>query len=181
MTTTGRLLVATPPLGDPNFDRSVVYVLDHDEQGAVGVVVNRPTDDPLFDALDAWEPFLSPPAVVFEGGPVETDSYIALGTADGPVADVWGRLSGDLATVDLTADPTAAADRIVALRVFRGYAGWSAGQLDAELDLGAWMVFDAEPTDVFGSTPSDLWREVLRRQGGRIAWIANAPDDLEAN
>jgi putative transcriptional regulator len=181
MTTTGRLLVATPPLGDPNFDRSVVYVLDHDEQGAVGVVVNRPTDDPLLDGLDAWEPYLSPPAVVFEGGPVETDSYIALGTAEGPTAEVWGRLSGDLATVDLTADPISAADRIVTLRVFRGYAGWSPGQLDAELDLGAWMVFDAEPTDVFGTRPATLWRDVLRRQGGRLAWIANAPDDLEAN
>src|SRR5436190_22311484 len=83
MTTTGRLLVATPPLGDPNFDRTVVYVLDHDEQGAVGVIVNRPTDDSLIDGLEQWEHYLSTPAVVFEGGPVEEDSYIAIGTAEG--------------------------------------------------------------------------------------------------
>lgn len=181
MTTTGRLLVATPPLGDPNFDRTVVYVLDHDDQGAVGVIVNRPTDDSLIDGLEHWEHYLSTPAVVFEGGPVEEDSYIAIGTADGAREDIWGRITGRLGTVDLTAEPIDAADQIHALRVFRGYAGWSAGQLDAELDHGAWMVFDAVESDVFSASPGSLWRDVIRRQGGRVAWIANAPDDLEAN
>jgi len=78
-------------------------------------------------------------------------------------------------------DPIDVAQRITKLRIFRGYAGWSPGQLDAEIDVGAWMVFDAEIDDVFTDQPDLLWRRVIRRQGGRLAWIADAPDDLSAN
>ncbi|MEX0847511.1 MAG: YqgE/AlgH family protein [Ilumatobacteraceae bacterium] len=195
--TRGRLLVATPPLGDPNFDRTVVYMLEHGDIGAVGVIVNRladladlvDLDDRAPDVGDAWEraalsdwrPLLSEPAVVFLGGPVATDSLIAIARGIGRNDEAWGTVTDSLGTVDLSLAPDEAAEQIDRVRIFRGYAGWSVGQLDAEIEAGAWMVFECIDDDLFTSTPDDLWRAVVRRQGGRLAWIADAPDDLSAN
>ncbi len=177
----GRLLVATPPLDDPNFDHTVVYVLEHHDDGAVGVVLNRPIGEPLPEQLERWEPYLSPPQELFSGGPVELDAMIALARLDGPTEGAWSPVVGDLGSVDLAHDPLVVADRVVRLRVFQGYSGWGPLQLDAELAEGAWMVLPAEPADIFTLRPDDLWRAVLRRQGGRLAWVANAPDDLSSN
>jgi len=186
--TSGQLLVATPPLEDPNFDRTVVYVIDHGDDGTVGVVVNRPTDDSLDDPIDRWTEFMAEPAVLFEGGPVERNALIGLGhvdahdTADPDGTEVgWTLVTRDLASIDLSLDPALFAGAVHRLRVFRGYSGWSPGQLEMEIEEGAWIVVDATLDDVFTSEPTDLWRSVLRRQGGTIAWIANAPDDLSAN
>ncbi len=180
-TTKGRLLVATPPLGDPHFDRTVVYVLDHHAGGAVGLVLNRPTSEDDIDGLDRWIATASDPGTVFTGGPVEPDALIALAEGDDRIDGAWGELTNGLGTVDLSLEPSDVAGRVRRLRIFRGYAGWGGGQLDAEIDAGAWMVLDANPDDVFTSQPDQLWRVVLRRQGGRLAWIADAPDDLSAN
>ena len=177
----GMLLVATPPLDDPNFDRTVVYMLEHTNDGAVGVVLNRPQDSGIPEALDRWEPFLSPPSQLFGGGPVELDALIALARLDTPADDAWSPVVGDLGSVDLGADPVLVADRVEQLRVFRGYSGWGPFQLDEELSEGAWIVLPAAHDDVFSAAPDDLWRTVLRRQGGRLAWAADAPDDLSAN
>lgn len=179
--TKGRLLVATPPLEDPNFDRTVVYMLDHHVGGAIGVVLNQASDEDDIDGLESWFGRLSPPATVFIGGPVEHDALIGLAMGEGRIDEAWGELTSDVGTVDLALDPDLVASRITRLRIFRGYAGWGAGQLDAEIELGAWMVFDAQVDDVFTDAPDQLWRRVLRRQGGRLAWIADAPDDLSAN
>ena len=184
----GRLLVATPPLGDPNFDRTVVYMLEHTDSGAVGVVLNR-ADEPAsaladeFDLseLDAWEALLAPPARIFVGGPVGDDSLIALAEGSGRHDDAWGPVTGTVGTVDLSVAPDEVADRLTRVRIFRGYAGWSPGQLEAELQVGAWMVFDAIDDDLFTDRPAELWRLVVRRQGGRLAWIADAPDDISQN
>lgn len=200
-TTRGRLLVATPPLGDPHFDRTVVYMLEHSSVGAVGLVLNRTgstggsggdstlRDNPMalddVDAtlavLEAWQPLLAPPRRMFMGGPVGDDSLIAVAAGVGRSPDTWGALTASIGTVDLTVAPDEAAEQIDRVRIFRGYAGWGPGQLDAELDEGAWMVFDAVDDDVFTDRPDQLWREVVRRQGGRLAWIADAPDDITAN
>jgi putative transcriptional regulator len=177
----GRLLVATPPLADPNFDRTVVYMLEHSDDGAVGVVLNRPLEEITPESLNRWQDWMTPPAVLFEGGPVEPDALIALARLDGPADDVWSPVVGDLGSVDLALDPTLVAASVARLRIFRGYSGWGAQQLDAELNEGAWMVLSSESDDVFSASPSELWRAVLRRQGGRLAWVANAPDDLSAN
>ncbi len=182
--TKGRLLVATPPLDDPNFDRTVIYVLEHHDEGALGVVINRPTDEDLGEPLDRWEDLQAAPQQVFAGGPVETDALIALALANAPVVepgDDLSPVSGRVASADLSADPAFVAPHISAVRVFRGYAGWGPGQLEGEIMAGAWLVFDAEPDDVFAAQPDELWRTVLRRQGGRLGWLANAPDDLSAN
>lgn len=182
--TKGRLLVATPPLEDPNFDRTVIYVLEHHDDGALGVVLNRPTDEQLGEPLERWEELQATPQRVFEGGPVEPDALIALALANEPLVEATDELSpvsGRVASADLTTDPAFVAGVVSALRVFRGYAGWGAGQLEGEIAVGAWLVLDAEPGDVFASQPRELWRTVLRRQGGRLAWLAGAPDDLSAN
>ena len=182
--TKGRLLVATPPLDDPNFDHTVVYMLEHHDEGAIGVVINRPTDESLVDPLDRWDTLQAAPGSVFLGGPVETDALIALALAKQPVTEPTDELSpvsGHVASADLTNDPALVAALVDSVRVFRGYAGWGPGQLEGEIEAGAWLVLDAEPEDVFAAEPDHLWRTVLRRQGGRLAWLADAPDDLSAN
>jgi putative transcriptional regulator len=189
--TKGRLLLATPPLEDPNFDRTVIYVLEHHDDGALGLVLNRPSPEELGDALRAWAAMQSDPSLVFVGGPVEPDALIAIARVrdaarvaddDADPGDTHlAPLTGDLASADLAADPDDVVDAISALRVFRGYAGWGPGQLEGEIEAGAWLVLDPEPDDLFTDAPDDLWRVVLRRQPGRLAWLASAPDDLSAN
>ncbi|MGD9797589.1 MAG: YqgE/AlgH family protein [Acidimicrobiia bacterium] len=164
------LLIATPPLVDPNFDRSVVLLLEHRPEGAFGVVLNRPDPHRLDQALPGWERLAPEPAVLFVGGPVGDGSGIALTLDD----------DGRPEVVDLNLDPS----EIVLprpVRVFVGYAAWSPGQLEDELGAGAWVVADARPDDVTTPRPDRLWREVLRRQGGRTAWLANVPSDPAVN
>ena len=121
---------------------------------------------------------------LFDGGPVEPDALIALALAHRPITeprDELSPVSGRVVSADLTTDPAFVAAMVSAVRIFRGYAGWGPGQLEGEIDAGAWLVLDAEPSDVFASEPNQLWRTVLRRQRGRLAWLAAAPDDLSAN
>ena len=177
----GKLLVATPPLTDPNFDRTVVYMLEHTVGGAVGVVLNRPLYEPPPAELHAWSDRISEPGMLFSGGPVDEEALIALARLRGPIDGAWSQVTDGMGSIDLMLDPHEVAEGVLALRVFRGYSGWGELQLEAELAEGAWMVLSAELSDVFCPEPADLWRTVLRRQGGRLAWVANAPDDLSSN
>ena len=159
----GRLLVATPVLGDPNFRRTVVLIVEHEtEQGTLGVVLNRPTKVPVGQVLEPWTELATDPSVVFTGGPVATNSALALAHVPGTDEPVgWHPLDGApamarLGLVDLDAPPGLLAAAIVSLRVYVGYAGWSAGQLKAEIDEGAWYVVPAEPSDAFCAEPDRL-------------------------
>ncbi|MFH8472773.1 YqgE/AlgH family protein [Streptomyces sp. NPDC018000] len=179
---TGRLLVATPALADPNFDRAVVLLLDHDEEGSLGVVLNRPTPVGVCDILTSWAGLTGEPDVVFQGGPVSLDS--ALGVAvipgdEGPLG--WRRVYGAIGLVDLEAPPELLAAALGSLRIFAGYAGWGPGQLETELAEGAWYVVESEPGDVSFPRPENLWRAVLRRQRSELAMIATYPDDPSLN
>ena len=167
----GRLLVATPPLVDPNFDRSVVLLLEHGGLGSLGVVLNRPSGLDVPDSLRRWSDVLAAPAKLFTGGPVEPDGVIGLAQIDG----------GRLVTVDLTEDPGSVGLPPRSLRLFRGYAGWGSDQLVGELAEGAWIVLPAVPDDAFSDDPAGLWRRVLGRQGGRVGWLAHFPDDVQSN
>ncbi len=182
--TKGRLLLATPPLEDPNFDRTVIYVLEHHDDGAIGLVLNRPSDEALEAPLDRWIDLQTAPSSVFTGGPVETNAMIGMATTkvlvDEPLEHITP-ISGLIASTDLSADPAIVAAHVDTVRVFRGYAGWGAGQLNAEIDEGAWLVLDAEIEDVFSDRPDELWHTVLKRQPGRLSWLALAPDDLSLN
>jgi putative transcriptional regulator len=177
----GRLLVATPPLVDPHFDRTVVLLLEHGADGALGIILNRPSDTTLFDVLPEWREHASPPAVVFAGGPVTPEAVIALARGNDTEVDGWVEILDDLGSVDVGRAPDDLAPHLVALRVFAGYAGWAPGQLDVELEQGAWFVVDVHPDDAFTSTPDQLWQQVLRRQRGRIAMFAHCPLDASTN
>ena len=176
-TTARRLLVSVPTLDDPNFFRSVVFMIEHTDEGAIGLVLNQPTDAMLTDALPDWAALAAPPAVAFVGGPVQQhEAVIGLArVARAEESDAWQPLLGRVGTVDLGREPGDARADLEAVRVFAGYSGWGPGQLDAELAHGGWFVVDALPEDLLTPDPGELWRRVLRRQGGDLAAQANYP------
>jgi putative transcriptional regulator len=179
---TGRLLVATPLLRDPNFDRAVVLVLSHDEDGALGVVVNRPTTVPVTDILPSWQPVVTEPGVVFQGGPVSLDSALGLvAMVDGVEPLGVRRVSGRVGVVDLDTPPEVVLPGVVAMRVFAGYAGWSPEQLENEIAEGSWYVVESEVGDAFSGEADELWRAVLRRQDSPLALMATFPADPSLN
>lgn len=173
----GHLVVATPALADSNFSHAVVLLLEHNADGAVGVVVNRPSDTPLEAALPDWVSLAAEPTVAFAGGPVQPDAVIALARTYGPAEQVQMILPG-VGVVDLSADPTLVGVAIAGVRLFAGYAGWGAGQLENEIATGSWFVVHARAEDIFADEPETLWRRVLRRQGGMFSTI---PPDPRAN
>ena len=178
----GVLLVASPLLGDPNFRRTVVYVLDHRSDGSVGVVLNRPSDVTLLDVLPQWWELASIPRTLFVGGPVETNAALCLAEArPGTQPSGWTAVSGPIGLTDLDTDPTALERDLNQVRVFAGYAGWGTGQLADEIAEGAWLVVAGHAGDVFADPGSDLWRSVLRRQGGSVALLATYPEDARLN
>jgi len=181
---TGKLLVATPRTTGEIFRRSVVLVLQHDEDGAQGVVLNRPMSAPISSVLPHWQDYVTDPANVFQGGPVALDSALGLVTVPGDkVEEPMGvrLLFGGIGLVDLDIPPIVVMPEVAGLRIFAGYAGWSAGQLDQEVRAGGWYVVEAEARDAFTPEPETLWSTVLRRQRGHLAFVASFPDDPTMN
>lgn len=179
---TGQLLLATPRLMDPNFARAVIFVLDHDEDGALGVIINRPSRLPLGAVLPSWSTVVTAPSMLFSGGPVSPDSALAVGLSIGAgPGEGFRRLTGDYGLVDLDADPAQVLRDLAGLRVFSGYAGWGSDQLEAEIAEGSWYVVSALPQDLLDPEPAGLWRSVLRRQPGELAYVATFPDDPAMN
>ena len=183
---TGHLLVALPVLEDPNFERTVVLVLDHDEDGALGVVLNRASDVALDDTLAEWSSLAASPEVVFGGGPVEPTAVVALGheASDVPVPE--GRVVhggedglGPVRLVDVSTGPPVG--ELAEVRIFAGYAGWAPDQLEEELAQGAWASVPALAEDVFTVDPDRLWERVLARQPGRLRLLASFPADPSLN
>ena len=161
----GRLLVAMPTLVDPNFSRTVIHVFEHDEEnGTVGLILNRPSDLSVDEHLPDVHITISPPDVVFIGGPVAREYALTVVIGD----DGAPRIAAEPAEQGLG-------------RVFSGYSGWGEGQLEAEIAEGAWHVTSAEPGDVLTSAPSSLWSAVLRRQHGPVRLLATFPADLSSN
>ncbi|MDP1819730.1 MAG: YqgE/AlgH family protein [Acidimicrobiales bacterium] len=178
----GRLLVAEPMLGDPNFDRTVVFMIEHNEDGALGLVLNRPTDVLIAEALPDWRDLASHPALLHVGGPVEERSGWCLARAiDPPEIGGFVPVIGDLGLLDLSLDPDALRTSLSALRLYAGYSGWGPGQLDDELGADAWFVLDAEVDDPFLDDSADLWPRILARQGGSLSRLALFPRDPSLN
>jgi putative transcriptional regulator len=181
MSTRGRHLVASPALNDPNFSFAVVYMLEHSDEGALGLVLSRPSELPAQEMFDRWVEHAAAPAMMFRGGPVALSSVIALGVAaDGGPSGAFNPISDGIGTVDLDRDP----GDLVALqgvRLFAGYASWAPGQLDAELVDDAWIVVDAIESDVLHPQPDELWWAVLGRQRGELRLLANYPEEPWTN
>jgi putative transcriptional regulator len=185
-TLTGRLLVASPELGDPHFARTVVLLVDHDESGALGVVLNRPSTTDVREILPDWHLYATPPQVVFQGGPVGRESALALASRSGGEGDAdeplgFRHVHAGIGLVDLDSPAELIAGLITSMRVFAGYAGWESDQLEAEIDEGAWFVVDAEAGDLSAEDPERLWQQVLRRQPGPLAIVATFPEDPSLN
>ena len=177
----GRLLVAAPSLLDPNFVRTVVLVLEHDAEGALGLVLNRPSPLPVGQVLPEWEECCSPPAVMALGGPVLPQGAVCLAARlpRGAAGDVARPTTSGHALVNLDGDPALLAG--IPLRVFAGHAGWGPRQLDGEVEGDDWLVLDAAPADPHTPDPDELWRAVLRRQGGALAHLSTLPEDPALN
>jgi putative transcriptional regulator len=178
----GRLLVASPAIGDPNFDHTVVLLLDHDPDGALGVVLNRPSDLAADEVLPGWSDLTTRPGVVFSGGPVEQEGIIGLGrrreaAGSGP----FQVTVGSIGVVDLSVEPVDVVGTVDGIRLFAGYAGWGEGQLESELVQGGWWLIDADPDDLLTDEPDALWSRVMKRQPEPLRRWGFYPGDPSLN
>ncbi len=173
----GRLLVSRPALHDSEFNGSITFLIEHGDEGALGVIINRPSQLEIADAFPMWASAAANPGVVFAGGPVERNSMIVLGTS----STEEGALPLGLHSVDLDDGSPPRTDGVDRVRIYAGYAGWGAGQLEGELAHDAWWVVDASLDDVFSDDPGTLWPRIMRREGGELAWFAHYPDDATLN
>lgn len=182
----GSLLVAMPALTDPTFAGTVVFVLDHSDTGTLGVVLGRPSQVEIRDVLPGWCDLAVDPGVFHVGGPCEADTALCLATSSSEEAanedEGLRRVAGAVYLVDLDGDPEALHEQLTGLRVFAGYAGWSEGQLAAEIAEGAWACVPGRAEDVLSEAAGpELWRHVMGRQAGRLAVLSTAPADPSAN
>lgn len=182
----GSLLIASATLVDPHFARCVLLVLESNEEGSLGVILNQPSQTAVGDVLEHWRDVVNPPGVLFRGGPVELNAALALGALghgvrpeEAPLG--WRQVTGSLGMVDLDEHPDDYLGRLRALRVYAGYSGWGAGQLDGEIAEGSWHVVPAQPSDLFSDRPDRLWRTILRRQPAPLSLLATLPADVTLN
>jgi putative transcriptional regulator len=168
----GRLLIASPSMPD-YFHRAVILVVEHSDQGAFGLVLNRPSETTVGDASPELAELIGDDHLIHVGGPVQPNAVTAVGEHSDP-ADATKLIVGTVGMVDLDDPP-----ELHRLRVFAGYAGWAGGQLDDELEQEAWILDDARLDDPFGN--GDLWADVLRRKGGEFALLARMPPDPSVN
>lgn len=176
----GQLLLASPSLLDPNFARTVVLIGVHSEEGAMGVVLNRPSTVTIGEAAPLLGDAIEEDEPVFVGGPVQPSSIVFLGEFLDPSPAgllVLGRIGFPA--------PEAGIEELIEAtsrqRVFAGYAGWGRGQLEQEIDGGDWIAQAALPEDIFSDSPEELWADVLTRKGGSYALIARMPLDPSVN
>lgn len=182
VSTAGHLLVSVPGMLDDNFDRTVVFMVEHDTNGALGLVLNRPSTMTVAENLPVVIQEVVTPQVFFVGGPVAVGGLLVLGrrSLDAEMENATP-LSGPIAVVDPEALINNRVRGVEALRVFTGYSGWGPGQLDGEIEMGAWYVFESMVDDVLCVDPDRLWRSVMKRQGGKLAGQSFFPENLNVN
>jgi putative transcriptional regulator len=176
----GQLLLASPTLRDPNFRRTVILIGAHSDDGAMGVVLNRPSQVTVGEAVPQLEPAIGEREPVYVGGPVQPNSIVFLAEFLDPSPAgllVLGRIGFPAPEAEINELSEATARG----RVFAGYAGWGGGQLDDELQRGDWIAHPARPEDVFTDDPEELWSTVLARKGGAYVLIARMPLDPSVN
>jgi putative transcriptional regulator len=175
----GQLLVSSGGLYDPNFRHTVVLIGEHNDEGALGVVLNRALDLRVADAIPELASWVPEGQALFQGGPVLPSSPVLVaelsdpGEADIPIFDSIGFLIGDLSDIEPW--------KVLRARVFAGYSGWGPGQLEAEMEADSWILEPARPEDVFSDDPDLLWSRVLRRKGPEYAHLSRMPYDPSMN
>jgi putative transcriptional regulator len=175
----GQLLIASPGLLDPNFRRTVVLVTEHNEEGAAGLVLNRPSPTEVSEVVPLLEPLVEDGEQVWVGGPVQPNAVLVLGEFLDP-DDAAVPLFGSLGFPSLD-EPDEVVPMTTRRRVFAGYAGWGSGQLEDELSREDWIVEPALADDAFTDAPEELWRDVLRRKGGIYELVSRMPEDPSVN
>ncbi|MHB8657867.1 MAG: YqgE/AlgH family protein [Solirubrobacteraceae bacterium] len=176
----GKLLIAGPTLLDPNFWRAVVLVIEHNDEGALGLVLNRPSETSVAEAVPQLDGLVDPEEDLYVGGPVQPSSVIVLARFADP-GDAALIAFDDIGVIGTGAAFERLGTGLRSARAFIGHSGWGPGQLDDELGRGDWFVEPALGEDAFGEQPDALWSEVLTRKGGRYALIARMPPDPSVN
>lgn len=181
----GTLLLANTDLLEPTFRRSVIYVVEHNDGGTLGVVLNRPSETAVYNVLPQWSNLATKPKAMFIGGPVKRDAALCLatlkvGTDPNGVAGLR-HVQGRMVMVDLDAEPESIAPLVEGVRIFAGYSGWTIGQLEGEIERDDWIVLSALPSDVLVEPRVDLWGRVLRRQPLPLSLLATHPIDISRN
>ena len=181
----GTLLIANTDLMEPTFRRSVIYVVEHNDGGTLGVVLNRPSETAVFNVLPQWTKLATKPKTMFVGGPVKRDAALCLATLRAGVqpTDVPGlrHVQGRIVMVDLDGDPDTIAPAVEGVRIYAGYSGWTTGQLEGEIERDDWIVLSALPSDVLVEPKVDLWSRVLRRQPMPLSLLATHTIDVSRN
>src|SRR5437764_15061721 len=175
----GKLLVASPSLVDPNFARTVVFITEHNDEGAMGIVLDRPSDT----SVDSMVPELAEIAggePIYVGGPVQPEALVLLAEFSDPDPAAW-IVVADVGLAAADVDLDALAGPVRRGRVYAGYSGWGPGQLEAEMEVDSWIVEPPLPADLFPEDPSTLWSDVLARKGGQYSLIARMPTDPSVN
>lgn len=181
----GTLLLANTDLLEPTFRRSVIYIVEHNDGGTLGVVLNRPCETAVYNVLPQWAKLAAKPKTMFIGGPVKRDAALCLAVlrvgADPEGVPGLRHVAGRLVMVDLDADPEVLAAAVEGVRIYAGYSGWTIGQLEGEIERDDWIVLSALPSDVLVGPRADLWGQVLRRQPLPLSLLATHPIDLSRN
>jgi putative transcriptional regulator len=176
----GKLLVASPALVDPNFARTVVFITEHNEEGAMGIVLDRPSETTVGDVVPELGEVAGAEAPVYVGGPVQPTALVVLAEFSDPSAAAWIVVADvGFASADVEMDELPASVRRA--RVYAGYSGWGAGQLEAELEVDSWIIEPPLPKELFPDNPDALWSGVLARKGGQYALVARMPTDPSVN
>jgi putative transcriptional regulator len=174
----GKLLVSSPSLVDPNFRKTVVLIAHHDDEGALGLVLSRPSDVTAVEAVPVLDGLPGAEDPVFVGGPVQPDAFMVLAEFEdlaqsaAPIMDGIGFMPADAEPAELA---------IKRLRLFAGYSGWGSGQLEDELAEDSWIVVDAAAEDAFADDPDELWRTVIHRKGAAFSLMESMPYDPGLN
>ena len=176
----GQLLIAGPSLVDPNFWRAVVLIVEHSEEGAFGLVLNRPSETLVGEAVPEIEDLVDPDEPLFIGGPVQPSGVVVLGQFEDP-GDGALLAFDDIGVLGAGPSPEEHAVGLRAGRAFVGHAGWGTGQLDEEIERGDWILEPARAEAAFGQEPHELWSRVLTRKGGSYALVARMPADPSLN
>jgi putative transcriptional regulator len=176
----GSLLVASPSLVDPNFARSVVLITEHNEEGAMGIVLNRPAETLVAEVVPALNEVAGEGAPVWVGGPVQPTALVVLAEFSDLDAAAWV-VTADVGFASAEVEMDDLAQAVRRARVYAGYSGWGAGQLEGEMELDSWIVEPPLPAELFPDDPEALWSDVLARKGGQYALIARMPEDPSQN